>query len=215
MSIDPTALILVCVVPTPADFEIARVLGWYRIPLRRAPKVISVDYLAFYQPGSFREQGKKVSWYARVHGHELCTRAELFHLASDHPRRNEEYFKVQLGPLERLKIPIHAAGWHRITFLYTTGDLLLRASRVRDLIVTGDERKLLLQSLREKADSTERYLPEDPSEVLSREVLKGLRTFLETQSGIEGSDEESDSSGSGSSPESLNAPGRSDSPPVL
>ena len=49
----PQALVLVAFIPTPRDLEIARVLGWYRIPLRSAPKVIAVDYLAFYQPASF------------------------------------------------------------------------------------------------------------------------------------------------------------------
>jgi hypothetical protein len=48
----PTDLILVCVLPTPRDLEIARLLGWYRIPLRTAPKVVAVDYLAFYQPAA-------------------------------------------------------------------------------------------------------------------------------------------------------------------
>ncbi len=43
----PTALMLVAVMPSPRDLEIARVLGWYRIPLRFAPKIIQVDYLAF------------------------------------------------------------------------------------------------------------------------------------------------------------------------
>ena len=45
----PTDLILVCLLPTPRDLEIARLLGWYRIPLRSAPKVVALDYLAFYQ----------------------------------------------------------------------------------------------------------------------------------------------------------------------
>jgi hypothetical protein len=49
----PASLVLVCLLPAPRDLEIARLLGWYRIPLRSAPKVIAVDYLAFYQPASF------------------------------------------------------------------------------------------------------------------------------------------------------------------
>lgn len=51
----PDALILIAVTPAPRDLEIARLLGWYRIPLRHAPKVLSVDYLAFYQTGRFGE----------------------------------------------------------------------------------------------------------------------------------------------------------------
>ncbi len=52
-------LILLGIVPAPKDLEIARVLGWYRIPLKSSPKVIDVDYLAFYQGGNF---GEKHHW---------------------------------------------------------------------------------------------------------------------------------------------------------
>lgn len=54
----PNSLIFVSYIPTPRDLELARVLGWYRIPLRTAPKVISVDYVAFYQPASFGKDHK-------------------------------------------------------------------------------------------------------------------------------------------------------------
>ncbi len=42
-------LVLVAVVPRAQDLEIARVLGWYRVPVRRAPKMLAVDWLALYQ----------------------------------------------------------------------------------------------------------------------------------------------------------------------
>ena len=48
-SLTSGALVLVAVMTDPRDLEIARLFGWYRIPLRTAPKVIAVDYLAFYQ----------------------------------------------------------------------------------------------------------------------------------------------------------------------
>ena len=38
---NPSDLILVTYMPSPRDMEIARLLGWYRIPLRTAPKVIA------------------------------------------------------------------------------------------------------------------------------------------------------------------------------
>ena len=40
--IPPSALILVAVINNPRDLEIARLLGWYRIPLRTAPRVIEL-----------------------------------------------------------------------------------------------------------------------------------------------------------------------------
>jgi len=61
-----TDLILVCLLRSPRDLEIARLLGWYRIPLRSAPKVVAVDRLAFYQPASFGELGGRIEYTAPV-----------------------------------------------------------------------------------------------------------------------------------------------------
>src|SRR5512134_2191826 len=106
--LQPTSLILVCLLPSPRDLEIARVLGWYRIPLRTAPKVIAVDHLAFYQPASFGEAGGRISLTAPVRGHELTTRRELMKDEADHPRAAEEYYRIKLGSIESLPRPILA-----------------------------------------------------------------------------------------------------------
>ena len=98
-----TDLILVCLLPTTRDLEIARLLGWYRIPLRTAPKVVAVDYLAFYQPSTFGEHSGQIEFIAQVKGHELTTRGELLRDEKDHPRAKEEYYKIQLGGLEKLR----------------------------------------------------------------------------------------------------------------
>lgn len=175
--IQPTSLVLVAIVNNPRDLEIARLLGWYRIPLRTAPKVIAVDYLAFYQTGAFGDEKWRIQYIAPVRGHELTTRAELLKNESDHPRAREEYYKVQLGALERLPQAIRAESWRRITFLYTTGEYLLRATSVNDLVVQSDERQLLWQALRERA--VEGYYSQDlpgielPEEVLS--ILLGIK----------------------------------------
>lgn len=163
--ISPSDLILVCLMPAPRDMEIARLLGWYRIPLRTAPKVVAVDYLAFYQPGSFAERGGQIEFVAAVRGNELAIRAELLKDEVDHPRANEEYFKVQIGPLERLSRPIVAEKWRRLTFLYTTGEYLLKAHNLNDLVVQADERFLLWQSLREHAEQHQSYKVDVPDDI--------------------------------------------------
>jgi hypothetical protein len=178
----PVSLVLVCLLPSPRDLEIARLLGWYRIPFRTAPKVVAVDYLAFYQPGSFGEQSARIEWTAPVHGHELTTRAELLRDEPDHPRAREEYFKVQLGPLEKLKHPILADKWKRLTFLYTTGEYLLKASTLNDLVVQSDERQLLWSSLRERAEHSQEYKADLPEENIPPEVLIALLGIKEVQS---------------------------------
>ena len=177
----PNSLILVAFTPTPRDLEVARVLGWYRIPLRTAPKVVSVDYVAFYQPTSFGDHKWRIETVAPVRGHELVTRAELIRDEPDHPKAGEEYFKIQLGPLILLPNPIRAEKWKRITFFYTTGEYLLRAETVNDLVVHSDERKMLWQSLRERASQEQVYeVPEVdiPPEVLA--ALLGIGEMGET-----------------------------------
>ena len=170
----PTDLILVCLLPSPRDLEIARLLGWYRIPLRSAPKVVSVDYLAFYQPAAFGERGGQIEYVAQVNGHEMTTRSELLKDESDHPRAKEEYFKIQLGGLEKLKEPIKTDKWKRLTFLYSTGEYLLNAKTLNDLVVAGEERNLLWRSLRERAENGQLYKTDLPEADIPPEILAAL-----------------------------------------
>jgi hypothetical protein len=182
--LDATALVLVGVMPSPRDLEIARVLGWYRIPLRFAPKVIEVDYLAFYQTGAFGTGGRwQINAYAEMRGHELTTRQELFRDEPDHPRAREEYYKVALGPVLYLPQPIQARQWRRVTFLYTTGELLQAAATVNDLVVHSEERDVLWRSLRERALRSGQYqaheLIEFPLDPALLAMLGDIKRFAE------------------------------------
>ncbi len=179
--ISNNSLVLVCFLPAPRDLEIARVLGWYRIPFRTAPKVVAVDYLAFYQAGSFGEQGGQIEYVAAVRGHELTTRAELLRDQPEHPHANEEYFKIQLGELEHLKKPIKTDKWKRITFFYTTGEYMLRAQTLNELIVNSDERQLLWQTLRERAGQEQQYHIDIPDIELPPELLIALLGIKDIQ----------------------------------
>jgi hypothetical protein len=175
MPITPSSLILVAVINRPRDLEIARLLGWYRIPLKTAPKVVAVDHLAFYQTGAFGENRWQIQLTAPVFGHELTTRGELLRDEADHPRAGEEYYKLQIGSLEPLKRPIPAGKWRRMTFLYTTGEYLLSAGSLNDLVVRSEERQVLWQSLRERASKEQEYMIGDPPDIdLSPEVLASL-----------------------------------------
>lgn len=169
--------------------EIARLLGWYRIPLRTAPRVIGVDYLAFYQPASFGDHGGRIEFVSQVRGHELATRAELIRDEQDHPRANEEYYKVQIGPLEKLPHPITTDKWRRITFLYTTGEYLLSARLLTDLVVAGEERQLLWHSLRERAGNEGLYKSDLPEADLTADVLIALLGIQQLQAPYDAEDD--------------------------
>lgn len=179
--LSPASLVLVCLLPSPQDLEIARLLGWYRIPLRTAPKVVAVDYLAFYQPSAFAERGGQIEYVAEVRGHELTTRGELLKDEADHPRAREEYYKIQIGALEKLREPIKSEKWKRLTFLYTTGEYLLKAKSLNDLVVGGDERQLLWRSLRERAENSQLYKTDLPAADIPPEVLIALLGIKEMQ----------------------------------
>ena len=152
------ALILIGILPSAKDLDIARMLGWYRIPLKSSPKVIDVDYLAFYQGANFGEEHRwRIEYLAEYRGHELTTRRELLREERDHPRANEEYYKVQIGPLIAINSPILADKWKRITFLYSTGELFNQAQTVNDLVVRSEEREILWKSLRERNQNSSNY----------------------------------------------------------
>lgn len=145
-------LVLVAIINQPRDLDIARVLGWYRIPLGTAPKTIQVDWLAFYLPGSFGDLRWSVRYIARVRGFELVTRRELLANEVEHPRAEEPYYKVQLGPLLELNPPIPSQAWRRFTFLYTTGERLIAARDLTDLTVPHNrERQRLWRLIAERA----------------------------------------------------------------
>jgi hypothetical protein len=155
--LSPGALILVAIIPSPEDLQVARVLGWYRIPLRTAPRILFVDYLAFYQPASFQDRKWQVEYIAPVLGHELTTRIEILREEKDHPRADEEYFKIQVGPIRSLDRPILAGDWKRFTFLYTTGEYFHQAWELTDLTVKPAERRQLWKAMRERCEGKAGY----------------------------------------------------------
>jgi hypothetical protein len=148
--IKPTDFVLTAILNNRRDLDVVRLLGWYRIPLRFAPKVVRVDALAFYQTAEFGAEKWSIRYAARVDGVELVRRAELFQDEENHPRANEEYYKLQLGPLETLPRVILCDTWKRLTFLYTTGERLLSAGNIADLALTGSDRDVLWRALRDR-----------------------------------------------------------------
>jgi hypothetical protein len=133
----PEDRVLVAIIKSPADLALARDEGWYRIPQKRAPKGVHAEYLAFYLGRQFGDQKWAIHYYARKEGHELVRRRDLFPDEPDHPRADELYFKIQLGPLQQLSRPILSLRWRRITFIHTTWDRFVDASEINDLFVEG------------------------------------------------------------------------------
>lgn len=142
--------VLVAVVTNADDLRRAASEGWYRIPQRRAPQRIGADYLAFYQTGAFKgaPEAHSISFYAATRRYRLMTRRELLPQEPDHPRAADYYFRIEVGPFQRLEPLLPSATLRRITFIHTTLDRLLHARDVRDLFAQDDPFLKLWHTLR-------------------------------------------------------------------
>jgi len=130
--------VLVAIMNNRRDFEIARDEGWYRIPKKHAPQsATEAVVLAFYFTKAFGDEKWSVRWYSPVRGHELVRRRDLRPDQPNHPRADEIYYKLQLGPLMQLERPIPSLRWRRITFIETSWDRFTAAEEVNDLYVSG------------------------------------------------------------------------------
>ena len=143
--------VLVAVLNNPLDLQRAAEEGWYRIPQRRAPRRIGADYLAFYlTAGCGQPQlAHCVTYLAPVRRYQLLARRELLPQESDHPRADDYYYRIEIGPLQCLEHPVPARSYRRLTFIHTTLDRLLAAADVVELFRQDDPFEQLWGVLRE------------------------------------------------------------------
>ena len=132
--------VLVAVLNNAKDLHRAAEEGWYRIPQRRAPRRIGADYLAFYMTAGCgqEETAHTVTYYAPVRRYQLMARRDLLPEESDHPRAEEYYYRIDIGPLQQLEHPVPARSYRRLTFIHTTLDRLLNAGDVLVLFRQDD-----------------------------------------------------------------------------
>ncbi|MDH7490730.1 MAG: hypothetical protein QHH80_14650 [Anaerolineae bacterium] len=128
-----TYRVLVVLVNSRRDWEIVQTQGWYRIPVNRAPRQVGADLLAFYFSKVFADMAWSVRFVAPVLRFELARRRELLPDEADHPRADDWYYRVVLGPLEPLPRPIPSRRLRRLVFLPTTLGRLLSAEEINDL----------------------------------------------------------------------------------
>lgn len=153
----PEDRVLVAYVPRPADFTLIAEESWYRIPQRHMPKGLYAEYFAFYFGRHFGEEKWAIHYYAPQQGFELLRRRDLLPHQPDHPRADDYYYKVQLGPLQKLERPIVSLRWRRITFIHTTWDRFQDAQEINDLFVEGGEYvDRLYATLKERGIRSER-----------------------------------------------------------
>jgi len=147
---------LVAVLNNQRDFEIARQHGWYRIPVKRVPRRLGAEYLAFYQTQAFGEERWAVNHYAPVRRIHLVQRRNLLPQEGSHSRANDWYYKIAIGPLQRLPHPIPSRRLRRIVFIPTTLARLLSAKEINDLWLGSEEEERLWEAFKQNEIAVER-----------------------------------------------------------
>jgi very-short-patch-repair endonuclease len=154
-----TARVLVAVMNSERDFAMARDEGWYRIPYERAPSRVGADYLALYQTRTFEEDRWAVNYYAPIRRYRVLPRRSILTSEPDHPRADALYYKIEIGPLRRLRRSIPSHRLRRITFIPTTLERLLRAEEINDLWCGNRDEEQLWRAFKNSGVSAERRYP--------------------------------------------------------
>ena len=129
--------VLVAIVNDKRDFAIVQNQNWYRIPVSSVERWLKErwppQWLAFYQTKVFGDEAYSVSYYAQVLDIRTARRRQLFPNEPPDTKSELTYYKLILGPLRKLPIPILSRRWRRIVFIPTTWRKFINASELNDL----------------------------------------------------------------------------------
>jgi hypothetical protein len=129
--------VLVAIMNSQRDFEIACRPGWYRIPVHSVESLLKKrwppEWLAFYQTKVFGREAHLVRYYARVSGIRQVFRWQLFPKEAPDDKAHKLYYQLMLSPLRELPHPIFSRRWRRIVFIPTTWAKFIRAAEINDL----------------------------------------------------------------------------------
>lgn len=129
----PRGEVLVALLNSTADLQIAQEQGWYRVPVKSAPKRWPPQWLAFYQPKVFGDEAHRINYYGRVAQIRIARREELFPQEPPSDRTGQRYYQVFLEHLERRQRPIESLHRRRIVFISTTWAKFAAATEINDL----------------------------------------------------------------------------------
>ncbi len=155
---NPRGEVLVAIINRPADLEIVREQGWYRIPVKSAPKRWPPQWLAFYQPKVFKDEAYSINYYGRVTQIRIACREEMFPNEPPSDRTGKQYYQVFLEHLERRERPIVSQRRRRIVFIPTTGAKFAAATEINDLYDDSPLEDALWQELKRMSIPAERQM---------------------------------------------------------
>ncbi|MSP13697.1 MAG: hypothetical protein EXR62_12165 [Chloroflexi bacterium] len=154
------ASVLVGVINRQKDLAIVYQQGWYRLPVRYAPRYLAAEYLALYQTRRCPPHGGAINLLAPILRYALVTRGDLLPEEIAHPRSHELYYRLELGPVQYLSNPVAALRQKRMAFITTTIGRLLLAQDLADLWQHTARQVHLQQTLMQQPSDDESWLYE-------------------------------------------------------
>jgi hypothetical protein len=134
------------------DLEGARGQGWYRVrpgvAVDRLGVLTPFRTLAFYQPDSFGNDGRRVRYRAPVLRYERLPRAELMPEERGHVRGEQLYHVFRLGPLAEFRQPIPSRQGRRLLFIPSTEQRLSQAREINELFAGTPIKERLFHALK-------------------------------------------------------------------
>lgn len=125
--------VLIAILKDKSDFAILQEQGWYRIPVKNAPRRWPPRWLAFYQPKAFGNDAYRIRYYGKVAGIQIVKRSELFPGELPSAKSDQEYYRIRLKSLQERDKPIISTRPRRLVFIPTTYNKFTNAEWLNDL----------------------------------------------------------------------------------
>jgi len=153
--------VLIALMPNKSDFEIAKTLYWYRIPVRSAPQIVKnnlIKYIAFYHTKVFEREKFSIRYYTEVNKISIVKRKNLL---PDQPfdlKSENDYYKIEFSPLSALPQPIVSLRHRRLLFIPTSEEKLFNAKEINYLFNDSPLEEILWKEFIRKRITAERQL---------------------------------------------------------
>lgn len=154
--------VLVAIVKTRADLQYFTEQQWYRVPVEAGitrNESWPPHWVAAFETVRAGGDAQQVLRYARVVGHEIKSREELFPEVNAGIRAGKMYYQLRLGNLETLRTPLVPRRPRRTAFIQTTMTKLLAAQEFNDLFNDSPYEDQLWQAFKSQRIDAERQWP--------------------------------------------------------
>jgi very-short-patch-repair endonuclease len=153
--------VLIALMNSKIDFEIAKTERWYRIPVKSAPPILKqgkLKIIAFYQTKIFVNEKYSISYYGIVDKISIVKRKELFPEEVQNSKTDNDYYKIEFLPLLKLENPIISKRGRLLVFIPTSKEKFFKARELNHLFNDSKLEDILWGKFEERKIAAERQL---------------------------------------------------------